>query len=97
MTAQACCCTLARTGFAIIMEIHRMMRKKPALVLLVVAGVLLSACDRYPLTRSIYEGRRATEEANKDTPGGNPHGTSLSYDDYMKARKALSDPDSKSN
>jgi hypothetical protein len=67
-----------------------MKRTSRTLVILLLAAVVLPSCAKYPLTRSIYEGRRAQEQAYKDTPLGRSDGRSLSYDDYKKQRRALS-------
>ena len=66
-----------------------MIRSNRAITILLLTGLLLSGCAGYSLSRGIYEGRQAQEQAIKDTPRGNPNGISMSYDDYLKARQAL--------
>jgi len=56
------------------------------LLLLALAGALLSGCAKDKLARNIYEGARVHNESLKSTPLENPRLESLSHDQYEKER-----------
>jgi len=53
---------------------------------LALTGMLLLACTKEELARSVYEGARVHNESLRSTPLENPRLESLSHDEYEKAR-----------